>query len=209
MTQLRITGGSVYDPANGVDGDVRDICIDDGRVVDDVPASATRLDARGMVVMPGGVDMHCHVASSSVNVARRLLPEEHAAHPAAAPPLDDPAHIPRSGAGGAVPTKVTTGYRYAGLGYTTVFDAAVAPLMARNAHAQFDDTPIVDGGFYALLGNDDYLFRLIDAGDRERAREYAAGGLGATGAYAIKIVNPGGVEMWKRGSRLPTGLDAS
>jgi formylmethanofuran dehydrogenase subunit A len=209
MTQLRITGGSVYDPANGVDGDVRDICIDDGRVVDDVPASATRLDARGMVVMPGGVDMHCHVASSSVNVARRLLPEEHAAHPAAAPPLDDPAHIPRSGAGGAVPTTFTTGYRYAGLGYTTVFDAAVAPLMARNAHAQFDDTPIVDGGFYALLGNDDYLFRLIDAGDRERAREYAAWVLGATGANAIKIVNPGGVEMWKRGSREPTGLDAS
>ena len=209
MTQLRITGGSVYDPANGVDGDVRDICIDDGRVVDEVPASATRLDARGMVVMPGGVDMHCHVASSSVNVARRLLPEEHAAHPAAAPPLDDPAHIPRSGAAGAVPTTFTTGYRYAGLGYTTVFDAAVAPLMARNAHAQFDDTPIVDGGFYALLGNDDYLFRLIDAGDRERAREYAAWVLGATGAYAIKIVNPGGVEMWKRGSREPTGLDAS
>jgi formylmethanofuran dehydrogenase subunit A len=209
MTQLRITGGSVYDPANGIDGDVRDICIDDGRVVDEVPASATRLDARGMVVMPGGVDMHCHVASSSVNVARRLLPEEHAAHPAAAPPLDDPAHIPRSGAAGAVPTTFTTGYRYAGLGYTTVFDAAVAPLMARNAHAQFDDTPIVDGGFYALLGNDDYLFRLIDAGDRERAREYAAWVLGATGAYAIKIVNPGGVEMWKRGSREPTGLDAS
>ena len=33
MTQLRITGGAIHDPANGIDGDVRDICIDDGRIV--------------------------------------------------------------------------------------------------------------------------------------------------------------------------------
>ena len=211
MSQLRIVGGAIYDPANDVDGAVRDLCIDDGRIVDDVPATAPRLDARGMVVMPGGVDMHCHVASGAVNAARRLLPEDHARHPARAPGLtrDDVVTIPRSGSDGTVPTTFTTGYRYAGLGYTTVFDAAVAPLMARSAHAQLDDTPIVDGGFFALLGNDEYLLRLIDAGDRERAREYAAWTLGATGAYAIKIVNPAGVELWKRGSRERTDLDTT
>ena len=190
---------------------MRDICIDDGRIVADVPASATRIDARGMVVMPGGVDMHCHVASGAVNVARRLLPEDHARHAAIAPSFDDLAElatIPRSGSAGTVPTTFTTGYRYAGLGYTTVFDAAVAPIMARSAHSQLDDTPIVDGGFFALLGNDEYLIRLIDAGDRERAREYAAWLLGATGAYAIKVVNPGGVELWKQGSRERTELDS-
>jgi len=162
-----------------------------------------------MVVMPGGVDMHCHVASSSVNVARRLLPEDHGQHPATAPLLDDTAAVPRSGTDGTVPTTFTTGYRYAGLGYTTVFDAAVAPIMARTAHTQLDDTPIVDGGFFALLGNDDYLLRLIDAGDRERAREYAAWMLAAVGAYAIKIVNPAGVELWKRGMKERTDLDTA
>jgi len=209
MSQLRITDGSVFDPANAVDGDVRDICIEDGRIVAALPDTAPRLDVRGMVVMPGGVDMHCHVASSSVTVARRLLPEEHTRHPALAPSLADVAEIPRSGAAGTVPTTFTTGYRYAGLGYTTVFDAAVAPIMARSAHSQLDDTPIVDGGFFALLGNDDYLLRLIDSDDRERAREYAAWVLGATGAYAIKIVNPGGVELWKRGTKERTDLDTT
>jgi formylmethanofuran dehydrogenase subunit A len=211
MSQLRIVGGTVYDPANDVDGDVRDVCVDDGRIVADVPDTATRLDARGMVVMPGGVDMHCHVASGAVNVARRLLPEDHARHPARAPRLtwDDGRAVARSGSDGTVPTTFTTAYRYAGLGYTTVFDAAVAPLMARSAHAQLDDTPIVDGGFFALLGNDEYLVRLIDDGDRERAREYAAWTLGAAGAYAIKIVNPAGVERWKRGSRDRTHLDTT
>jgi formylmethanofuran dehydrogenase subunit A len=205
MTVLRIAGGAVYDPANGIDGEVRDICVADGRVVDDVPRDATTIDARGMVVMPGGVDIHAHVASSSVNVGRRLLPEEHDRDPVHAPRLDE--GLARSGTGGTLPTSFSTGYRYAGLGYTTVFDAAVAPLHARASHAEFDDTPIVDGGFFLLLGNDEYLIRQIDAGERERAREYAAWMLGAAGAYAIKIVNPGGIERWKRGDRDRTELD--
>src|SRR6185503_3493082 len=124
MTQLRIAGGTVYDPANGVSDEVRDVCIDGGRIVDSVPASAPRLDASGMVVMPGGVDIHSHVAGSSINLARRLLPEEHDADPVAAPALVPGDWLPRSGTGGTVPSTFTTGYRYAGLGYTTVFDAA-------------------------------------------------------------------------------------
>ena len=141
MTQparLRITGGTVYDPANGVDGVVRDVCIEGDQIVAKVPASAPRLDARGMVVMPGGVDMHAHVAGSSVNHARRLLPEEHSADPLTAPRLEDGA-VARSGTGGTVPSTFATGYRYAGLGYTTVMEAAVAPLAARHAHAELDD----------------------------------------------------------------------
>ena len=74
---LRIAGGRVYDPANGVAGEVRDVCLSDGKVVDDVPADAPRIDARGMVVMPGGVDIHAHIAGPKVNAARRLAPEEH------------------------------------------------------------------------------------------------------------------------------------
>src|SRR5687768_14835114 len=116
MTQLRIAGGTVYDPANGIEGEVRDVCIDDGRIVASVAAGALAIDARGMVVMPGGVDIHSHVAGSSVNLARRLIPDEHDRDPAPAPDLVDDAQ-PRSGTGGTVPSTFTTGYRYAGLGY--------------------------------------------------------------------------------------------
>ena len=204
--RLRLTGGTVYDPANGVDGVVRDVCIEAGRIVAELPASAPRLDVRGMVVMPGGVDIHAHVAGSSVNHARRLLPEEHAADHMPAPRLvDGPA--PRSGTGGTVPSTFATGYRYAGLGYTTAMEAAVAPLAARQAHAELDDTPLIDSGFYALLGNDDYLLRQIAAGEMARARDYAGWLLGVTRAYAIKVVNPGGVAVWKNGGRNVSGLD--
>ncbi len=204
--RLRIVGGAIHDPANGVDGEVRDLLIEDGRVVTSLPDDAPTLDARGMVVMPGGVDIHSHLASSSCNHARRIEPEEHAACPAPAPRLADGAPS-RSGTGGTVPSTFTTGYRYAGLGYTTVFDAAVAPLTARHTHAELDDTPCVDAGFYALMGNDDYLLRQIAAGERGRARDYVAWLLGATGAYAVKIVNAGGVAAWKGGARDVNGID--
>ncbi|MGH7632791.1 MAG: formylmethanofuran dehydrogenase subunit A [Gemmatimonadaceae bacterium] len=205
MSQLRITGGAVYDPANGVNGDVRDVCIADGRIVASLPDGAPRLDARGMVVMPGGIDMHAHIASSSVNQGRRLLPEEHTVDPAPAPGLVE--GEARSGTGGTIPSTFTTGYRYAGLGYTTVFDAAVAAANARDTHAQLDDTPVIDAGFFVLMGNDAYLLAQIAAGERDRARDYAAWLLGATGAYAIKVVNPGGVEGWKRNVREVRSLD--
>jgi formylmethanofuran dehydrogenase subunit A len=204
-SRLRIVGGAVHDPANGVDGEERDVCIEDGRIVASLPDGAPTLDARGMVVMPGGVDIHAHFASSSCNHARRLIPDEHAADPAPAPDLIE--GTPRSGSGGTVPSTFTTGYRYAGLGYTTAFDAAVAPLLARHSHAELDDTPCVDGGIFVLLGNDEYLLRQIELGEHDRARDYVAWMLGATGGYAVKIVNPGGIEAWKTGGRNVAALD--
>ncbi|MHC5542875.1 amidohydrolase family protein, partial [Singulisphaera rosea] len=76
MTRLRIAGGRVVDPANGIDDEVRDLWIEDGRVIappDDPEIKPDRtIDARGYVVMPGGVDVHCHIAGSKVNAARML-----------------------------------------------------------------------------------------------------------------------------------------
>lgn len=205
-TRLRLRGGAVHDPANGVDGAIRDICIEDGRIVATLPDDAPSIDVRGMVVMPGGVDIHAHIASASCNHARRLLPDEHASDPAPAPRLAD-GRVGRSGTGGTLPTTFTTGYRYACLGYTTVFDAAVAPLLARHTHHEMDDTPCIDAGFFALLGNDDYLLQLVDRGERDRARDYVAWLLGRVGAWAVKIVNPGGIAAWKTPQRNITGLD--
>ncbi|MEP6572678.1 MAG: formylmethanofuran dehydrogenase subunit A [Gemmatimonadota bacterium] len=207
MSQLRISGGAIHDPVNGLNGDVRDICIENGRIVASLPESAPKIDARGMIVMAGGVDIHSHVASSSCNHGRRLVPEEHSADPVSAPALLEGEGRARSGTGGTIPSTFTTAYRYAGLGYTTVFDAAVAPITARHSHHELDDTPILDAGFFVLMGNNEYLLQQIAAGESARARDFAAWLLNATRGYAIKIVNPGGVEQWKNGGRNVTGLD--
>ncbi|HEX2460990.1 MAG TPA: hypothetical protein VHJ58_12665, partial [Vicinamibacterales bacterium] len=58
--RIRITGGTVYDPANDVDGVIQDVCIADGRIVSPFD-DGRRIDASGMIVFPGGVDVHTHV----------------------------------------------------------------------------------------------------------------------------------------------------
>ena len=188
---LRIVNGRVYDPANGIDGKVRDVCIKDGRIVADVPPDAKKIDARGMVVMPGGVDVHCHIAGSKVNMARKLQPEDHRrdVHPRT--------RVTRSGTGGTVPSTFATGYRYATLGYTSAMEAAVTPLGTRSTLEELQDTPVIDKGFFILVGNNVLLYRLLQEGRHEEFRHALAWWLSATKAYAPKLVNPGADEMWK------------
>jgi formylmethanofuran dehydrogenase subunit A len=196
---LRVAQGRVYDPANGIDGEVRDVCLDGGKVVDELPDHAPRLDASGMIVMPGGVDIHSHIAGPAVNAARKLAPEEHRAD------TIDRTALMRSGTGGTVPSTFATGYRYALLGYTTVVDAATPPLAARHTLAELRDTPIVDAAFLVLMGNNLPLFKLIREGGP--LTDAVAWWLEATGGYGVKLVNPGGVEMWKHGNGNVTSLD--
>ena len=76
-SELKIVNGRIYDPENNIDGDVRNLCIRDGKIVDSVSKTASRINAHGMVVMPGAIDIHCHIAGPKVNLARKLMPEDH------------------------------------------------------------------------------------------------------------------------------------
>jgi formylmethanofuran dehydrogenase subunit A len=207
MSLLKISGGTVYDPANQIDGQVRDLWIDHGRIVaaptDPAVRPARVIDARGLVVMPGGIDMHCHIAGPKVNMARKLRPEEKRS----ATPVRR-TRFTRSGTMGSVPSTFATGYKYAALGYTTAFDAAIPALSARHAHEEFADTPCLDKGFYVLMGNNHYIMRAIQRGEHERAKAFIAWLLSSAKGYAAKLVNPGGVEVWKsRASGNVSALD--
>jgi formylmethanofuran dehydrogenase subunit A len=208
VTAIRISGGRVHDPANGVDGEVRDVCLNDGKVVADVGPEARRIDARGMVVMPGGVDIHAHIAGPKVNAARKLTVDERRDHPM------DRAEALRSGTGGLVPSTFTTGYRYSLLGYTTVVEAAAPPLAARHVLSELRDTPMIDKAFLILMGNNQVLFELIrKSGPRPPGSvspqlcDAVAWWLEATGGYGVKLVNPGGVELYKRNNGNVHSLD--
>ena len=189
---LRIINGRVYDPANDIDGEVRDICVADGRIVSEV-AGGEVLDAQGMIVMPGGVEFHAHVAGTKVNAGRKMRPEDHRGMPIPR------TAITRSGVGHTVPSTFAMGYHMAGLGYTTVMEAAAPPLGARHVHEELNDMPILDHGFLCLMGNNYFVLKYIAQNDFGRLKDYVAWLLNATGGYAIKIVNPAGVDTWKWG----------
>src|SRR6266446_10035713 len=195
---LRITGGKVYDPANNINGEVRDIYISDGRIVSQVEGGRT-IDATGMVVFPGGVDVHTHVAGAALNFARAMIPEDHRRHQHFVRTLTT-----RGGIGGSTPTTFITGYLYAGLGYTTVNEAAVPILSARHTHEELRDTPIVDKATCGLMANNEIVLDLLEAGETERAKQVVAWLIWAAKVYGVKAVNPGGVVAWKWGKDAKT-----
>jgi formylmethanofuran dehydrogenase subunit A len=190
---LRIRGGKVFDPANGINGEIRDLCIADGRFVQDI-AGGSEIDASGLVVFPGGVDVHTHVAGGAINFARAMTPEDHRRTQAFIR-----TQTRRSGLGGMTPTTFATGYLYAGMGFTTVNEAAVPVLSARHTHEELNDIPIVDKSCLVLMANNEIVMNLLEEGEYERAKHIVAWYLTAAKAYGVKAVNPGGVAAWKWG----------
>jgi hypothetical protein len=128
--RIKLTGGRLYDPAQGWNGEVRDLFIEDGRIAAD-PCPDARFDAEygvsGKIVMAGAIDIHSHIAGGNANTARVLLPEQHRNFMARR--LGHPHETARW-------STVDTGYRYARMGYTTVVEPAVLPANALDAHLQ-------------------------------------------------------------------------
>ncbi|HUH13358.1 MAG TPA: dihydroorotase [Longimicrobiales bacterium] len=104
---LLLRGGRVVDPAQGIDG-VRDVLLVDG-VVDTVgtgveaPAGARILDAGGLVVCPGFIDVHVHLREPGGEHKETITTGARAAAaggftavcamPNTDPPVDDPASV--------------------------------------------------------------------------------------------------------------------
>ena len=196
MKDIIIKNGLVYDPLNDIEGDKKEIHIKDGVVVDKVNGDAKVIDASGMIVMPGGVDIHSHIAGAKVNAGRIFRPEDHYIDPVLKSKLT------RGGTGYSVPSTWVTGYRYAKLGYTTVVEPAMPLLESRHTHEEFLETPIIDKAAFPLFGNNWFVLRYIKDKDYDKLAGYVAWILEATKGYAVKIVNPGGVENWAWGKNV-------
>lgn len=209
MTLIRLKGGTVFDPANGVDGERRDLAICDGRIVD-VPANVpadSEYDATGMIVMAGGIDMHSHIGGGKTNLSRLLLPEDHRDDPvrdAAYESVQDAngRYLRLPSCGVCAPGTLATGYRYAEMGYTAAFEPAMMPSNARHTHLEMGDTPIIDHGAYVMLGNDELFLQMLAARDDfERLRDYVGWTIHSSKALGVKVVNPGGISAFKFNQR--------
>jgi formylmethanofuran dehydrogenase subunit A len=195
---IKLTGGKIHDPTNKVSGEVRDIYIEDGRIVAAKPDARPdhTYDVKGRVVMAGAIDPHTHIGGGKMTIARMLLPEDHRGDPVTRTKLT------RAGSGRSVPSTLVTGYRYAEMGYTACFEPAMLAANARQAHMEMGDTPMVDKGAFVMLGSDDYFLRqLAGKQDFEAIKDYVAWTMHAAQAIAVKVVNPGGISAFKFNQR--------
>jgi formylmethanofuran dehydrogenase subunit A len=195
---IKLSGGKIYDPANKVSGEIRDVYVEDGKIVG-APADgrvAQTYDVKGRVVMAGAIDPHTHIGGGKITIARMLIPEDHMKDEVAR------TNLTRAGTGHAVPSTMVTGYRYAEMGYTACFEPAMLPANARQAHMEMGDTPMVDKGAFVMLGSDDYFLRQLAAKqDFERIKDYVAWTMHSAQAIAVKVVNPGGISAFKFNQR--------
>ncbi len=195
---IKLTGGKVHDPMNGVDGEVRDIFVENGRIVNPAPGTKVGQEypLHGRVVMAGGIDPHSHIGGGKVTIARMLMPEDHLGHE------KERTDLKRSGCGHAIPSTMECGYRYAEMGYTAAFEPAMLPANARQAHMEMGDTPMIDKGAFVMLGSDDYFLRQL-SGKKDFAaiKDYIAWTMHAAQAIAVKVVNPGGISAFKFNQR--------
>jgi len=195
--ELLIGNGFVYDPINGVKGERMDVAVKDGKIVDRVNERAAKvLDVSGMLVMSGGVDIHTHIAGAEVNTGRLLRPEDHFKD------FERKTILTRSGVGRSVPSTFTTGYRYSRMGYTTIMNPSMPPLEAKHTHEELNDTPMVDKASYPLLGDWWFTLEFLSSGNIEELARYVAWIMKSTRGYAIKVVNPGGLEAWGFGGNV-------
>ncbi len=184
-----------------MNGEKKDIAVKDGKIVEKVNESnARKIDASDMIVFPGGIDIHTHIAGSEVNTGRLLRPEDHFKD------FERKTSITRSGVGHSIPSTFTTGYRYSRMGYTTIMNPSMPPLEAKHTHEELNDTPMVDKASYPLLGDWWFMLEYLARGDIEECAKHVAWIMNSTKGYAIKVVNPGGLEAWGFGHNIK-GLD--
>ena len=163
MRELLIKNAYVIDPLQGIHGDIMDLPIREGRIVDKVSGSCEVIDAGGHLTLPGGIDSHTHVCGTKVNFGRYMSPEDMRA-----------GRTPRRGAmyptsGYTVPTTYGNSYRYSKMGYTTLLEGAMAPLEARHTHEEFAATPMQDMLANTLFDGNWSLFEAVADKDVRQA----------------------------------------
>ena len=155
---IQIKNGTVYDPANGIECEKMDVFIADGKIVDEIKPDVI-LDATDKTVMPGGIDVHSHVATYGLNVTRFTF---------------------------GFPTVREIGYTYARMGYTHVNEPLMTLNTASYVHHELSSIPIVDTSAFLVLNVYD-IDKEIREGDRDGVKNLLLFLLHLTKAISVKI----------------------
>ena len=74
MSNIIVKNGLVFDPINKIEGEVKDILIEDGRIVERFSnkSDIKELDAKNKTIIPSAIDIHSHIASQQTNWVRLI-----------------------------------------------------------------------------------------------------------------------------------------
>jgi len=155
---IHIRNGTVYDPKNGLEGEKMDIFVAEGKIVDEIKPDAI-IDATDKTVMAGGIDVHSHVATYGLNLARFTF---------------------------GFPTVGAIGHAYARMGYTHVNEPLMTLNTASYVHHELSSIPLVDTSALLVLSLYD-IDKEIREGDKASVKSALPLLLDLTKSIGIKI----------------------
>ncbi len=161
--RLKISRGSLYDPASGRHGEAADLYIDGDRIVARLSRVDRVIEAQGKAVVAGGIDLRGQVATYGLNFRR---------------------------AGGGLPSPRELGKAYAALGYTHVHEPFLTLATANYVHRQLAALPVVDTSASLVLNLRDLDLSLGSSGQLPVLRETVAFLLEKTRALNLRVVEP-------------------
>ncbi len=199
--KFKIINGFVYDPTQNLNREKKNIYVKDDKIVEpksnEIKDYKHTFDAKDMIVMAGGIDIHSHIAGGNVNNARLLMPEIHRRFVENF--LSNRNHLPGKG------TRWTTngtGYKYAEMGFTTVVEPAVLPINSFLTHLELEKIPMIDKAGLAILGNDNFLLESLHfKKGQSYIDDYVSWTINSSKCLGLKVINAGGSEVFKRGGK--------
>ena len=181
MDRLIIKNGVVFDPINKIDGEIKDILIESGKIVEKFSneTDVKEINAKGKTVIPSAVDIHTHVASQQVNWARLLGTNNNKFK-----------EIWRG------LTLRNIAKNYISNGYTFILEANVFPSLAKQTIFDFKQLPVLDKAMLLNISNFWPLELEFQRGKIDDMAIFLSDLLSKTYGFGIKIYNPFENENW-------------
>ena len=181
MTKLLVKNGFVFDPFNNIEGDKKDILIDNGKVVDKFVSGKDikEIDAKGKTVIPAAVEIHAHVASQQLNWVRLL------------------------GSANQDFQKLWNGLTlnaiakdYISNGYTFILEANVFPSLTKQTIFDLKRLPVLDKAFLLNTSNLWALELEFQKKMVEEGAVFLSNLLEKVKGFGLKVYNPFEAEYW-------------
>ncbi|MFX1419339.1 MAG: amidohydrolase family protein [Promethearchaeota archaeon] len=181
MDKLIIKSGLVFDPINNIKGEIKDILVESGEIVEKFSSQkdVKEIDAKGKTVIPAAIDIHTHVASQQVNWVR-LLGTNHNKF-----------------------KKIWNGLalsyiarNYISNGYTFILEANVFPSLAKHTIFNFKQLPVLDKAMLLNISNFWPLELEFQRGKIDDMAIFLSDLLSKTYGFGFKVYNPFENEAW-------------
>jgi len=181
MDKLIIKNGTLFDPLCNIEGEEKDILIEEGKIVDKFTndTGAKEINAKNKTIIPSAIDIHTHVASQQVNWARLLGTK-----------IEQFQKLWNS------LTLENVAKDYISKGYTFIVEANVFPSLAKHAVFNFSNLPILDKAMLLNVSNLWPLELEFQRGLEDDASVFLSDLLTITKSYGFKVYNPFESENW-------------